>query len=193
MHPIVEFQWIDIENLTEFRACRNSIQGALLIVDERGTESCKNTHIGYHTTEHVTIPIYLIHNKQTTITCTGKLYYLFAPWNTMWYHFYTINPKAHAKMAGIVNKTYLKLNTVHTGIKRSFCFIMIIHSTRQSIKRLLFITCSFSIMLLAWNIHLLQAIIIKTCFLWQLYTQQIVYWKCRKLNWIHPVSVGIPG
>ena len=52
-------------------------------------------------------------------------------------------------MAGIVNKTYLKLNTVHTGIKRSFCFIMIIHSTRQSIKRLLFITCSFSIMLLA--------------------------------------------
>lgn len=31
-----EFQWIDIENLTEFRACRNSIQGALLIVDERG-------------------------------------------------------------------------------------------------------------------------------------------------------------
>lgn len=34
--PTVEFQWIDIENLTEFRACRNSIQGALLIVDERG-------------------------------------------------------------------------------------------------------------------------------------------------------------
>ena len=56
MHPIVEFQWIDIENLTEFRACRNSIQGALLIVDERGTKSCKNTHIGYSTTVHVTIP-----------------------------------------------------------------------------------------------------------------------------------------
>ena len=56
MHPIVEFQWIDIENLTEFRACRNSIQGALLIVDERGTKSCKNTHIGYNTTVHVTIP-----------------------------------------------------------------------------------------------------------------------------------------
>lgn len=36
VHPVVEFQWIDIENLTEFRACRNSIQGALLIVDERG-------------------------------------------------------------------------------------------------------------------------------------------------------------
>jgi len=34
--PITEFQWINIENLTEFRACRNSIQGALLIVDERG-------------------------------------------------------------------------------------------------------------------------------------------------------------
>lgn len=34
--PTAEFQWIDIENLTEFRACRNSIQGALLIVDERG-------------------------------------------------------------------------------------------------------------------------------------------------------------
>ena len=25
-------------------------------------------------------------------------------------------------MAGIVNKAYLKLNTVHTGRKRSFCF-----------------------------------------------------------------------
>ena len=25
-------------------------------------------------------------------------------------------------MAGIVNKLYLKLNTVHTGIKGSFCF-----------------------------------------------------------------------
>ncbi|KAJ7387045.1 hypothetical protein OS493_004009 [Desmophyllum pertusum] len=34
--PTTEFQWINIENLTEFRACRNSIQGALLIVDERG-------------------------------------------------------------------------------------------------------------------------------------------------------------
>lgn len=34
--PTTEFQWIDIENLTEFRACRNSIQGASLIVDERG-------------------------------------------------------------------------------------------------------------------------------------------------------------
>jgi len=34
--PTAEFQWIDIENLTEFRACRNSIQGAVLIVDERG-------------------------------------------------------------------------------------------------------------------------------------------------------------
>ena len=56
MHPIAEFQWIDVENLTEFRACRNSIQGALLIVDERGTMSCKNTHIGYNTTVHVTIP-----------------------------------------------------------------------------------------------------------------------------------------
>ena len=36
--PTTEFQWINIENLTEFRACRNSIQGALLIVDERGEE-----------------------------------------------------------------------------------------------------------------------------------------------------------
>lgn len=36
--PTTEFQWINIENLTEFRACRNSIQGALLIVDERGDE-----------------------------------------------------------------------------------------------------------------------------------------------------------
>ena len=34
--PTTKFQWINIENLTEFRACRNSIQGALLIVDERG-------------------------------------------------------------------------------------------------------------------------------------------------------------
>lgn len=34
--PTTEFQWINIENLTEFRDCRNSIQGALLIVDERG-------------------------------------------------------------------------------------------------------------------------------------------------------------
>ena len=37
--PTTEFQWINIENLTEFRDCRNSIQGALLIVDERGKES----------------------------------------------------------------------------------------------------------------------------------------------------------
>ena len=36
--PTAEFEWINIENLTEFRACRNSIQGALLIVDERGGE-----------------------------------------------------------------------------------------------------------------------------------------------------------
>ena len=36
--PTTEFQWINIENLTEFRACRNSIQGASLIVDERGEE-----------------------------------------------------------------------------------------------------------------------------------------------------------
>lgn len=34
--PTAEFQWIDIENLTEFRACRNSIQSALLIADEGG-------------------------------------------------------------------------------------------------------------------------------------------------------------
>ena len=122
MHPVVEFQWIDIENLTEFRACRNSIQGALLIVDERGTKSCKNTHIGYNTTVHVTIPTDLIHDTDHDYSYTGKFYYLFAPWNTMWYHFYTINPKANAKMAGIVNKLYLKLNSVHTGIKRSFCF-----------------------------------------------------------------------
>ena len=40
----------------------------------------------------------------------------------MWYHFYTINPKAHAKMVGTMNKLYLKLNRVDTGIKRSFCF-----------------------------------------------------------------------
>lgn len=79
MHPIVEFQWIDIENLTEFRACRNSIQGALLIVDERGTKSCKNTHIGCNTTEHATIPIDVVHDIPTTITCTGKCYDLFAP------------------------------------------------------------------------------------------------------------------
>lgn len=79
MHPIVEFQWIDIENLTEFRACRNSIQGALLIVDERGTKSCKNTHIGCNTTELARIPIDVIHDIPTAITCTGKCYDLFAP------------------------------------------------------------------------------------------------------------------
>ena len=39
--PTADFQWIDLENLTEFRACRNSIQGALLIVDERGENSVK--------------------------------------------------------------------------------------------------------------------------------------------------------
>ncbi|KXJ29046.1 UPF0454 protein C12orf49 homolog [Exaiptasia diaphana] len=30
------FTWIDIENLTEYRQCRNSVQGASLIVDDRG-------------------------------------------------------------------------------------------------------------------------------------------------------------
>ena len=30
------FQWIDVENLTEYRQCRNSVQGPDLIVDERG-------------------------------------------------------------------------------------------------------------------------------------------------------------
>ena len=43
--PTAEFQWIDIENLTEFRACRNSIQGALLIVDERGKSKIESNTI----------------------------------------------------------------------------------------------------------------------------------------------------
>ncbi|XP_031564975.1 UPF0454 protein C12orf49-like [Actinia tenebrosa] len=34
--PSESFEWIDIENLTEYRQCRNSVQGAFLIVDERG-------------------------------------------------------------------------------------------------------------------------------------------------------------
>ena len=35
-----------------------------------------------------------------------KILTLFAPWNTTWHCFYPINPKAHVKMAPIVNKVY---------------------------------------------------------------------------------------
>ena len=30
--------------------------------------------------------------NSTTITCIGKFYHLFAPWNTTWHSFYLINP-----------------------------------------------------------------------------------------------------
>ena len=45
-------------------------------------------------------------NKLDSITCIGKFYHLFAPWNTTWHSFYPIDPRARAKMADIVNKVY---------------------------------------------------------------------------------------
>ena len=44
--------------------------------------------------------------NSTAITRISKFYHLFAPWDTTWHCFYPSNPKARAKMAGIVNKVY---------------------------------------------------------------------------------------
>ena len=44
--------------------------------------------------------------RSTTTSCIGQFYLLFAPWNTTWHYFYPVNPKARAKMVGIVNNVY---------------------------------------------------------------------------------------
>ena len=35
-----------------------------------------------------------------------QFFYLCAPWETTWYHFYPISPQVHANMAGIMNNVY---------------------------------------------------------------------------------------
>ena len=44
--------------------------------------------------------------NSTAIARSGKFCHLFAHWNTTWYCFYPISPKARVKMAGTVNRVY---------------------------------------------------------------------------------------
>ena len=54
-------------------------------------------------------------NKLDRVTRIGKFYHLFAPWNTTWVHsFYSMDPGACKKMAGIVNKVYCNCYTSHS-------------------------------------------------------------------------------
>ena len=44
--------------------------------------------------------------NSTAIARSGKFCHLFAHWNTTWYCFYPISPKARVKMEGTVNRVY---------------------------------------------------------------------------------------
>ena len=44
--------------------------------------------------------------NSTAITRIGRVYHLFSSWHTSWHRFYPIDPRARAKMAGIVNNVY---------------------------------------------------------------------------------------
>ena len=57
--------------------------------------------------------------NSTAITRIGKLYHLFAPWNTTWHSCYPFDPRAQAKMAGIVNKVYCG---THCGTRSFLAF-----------------------------------------------------------------------
>ena len=56
-------------------------------------------------------------SNSTTITRIGQCY----PWNTTWHCFYSIDPKASAKMAGIVNKVYCRFHSL-CNIKRYWTY-----------------------------------------------------------------------
>ena len=56
--------------------------------------------------------------NSTSISRTAIFSLLCFPWNTTWHFLYPNNPKARAKMTGIVNTVYQKKNTKKGKIKQ---------------------------------------------------------------------------
>ena len=56
-----------------------------------------------------------------------QIYLLFPPWNTTWHGFYPINPKARAKMAGILNKVYWLLKQAYFNVRSLYIEGITIH------------------------------------------------------------------
>ena len=68
--------------------------------------------------------------NSTAITCIGKFYHWFAPWNTTWHSFYPIDPRARAKLTGIVIKVeglFCWLPPTSFSIFYSQCPLQIFH------------------------------------------------------------------
>ena len=68
------------------------------------------------------------YTNSIAITRIGKFYYLLAHWHTAWYYFYPIDPKARAKLAGIVNKVYWIIERSHVHVHVSYLVMRLSYS-----------------------------------------------------------------